>query len=72
MEAAKIGKKERKHLNRWIYCHHCGHFEYQWFKGTEKDWWGEHYVFHCGMCNEAIFIPRDTTAAVIDGSAAAA
>jgi len=72
MEAAELGKKERRRLNFWVYCHHCGYFEYQRFKGIETEWGKEHYVFRCGLCKEEILIPRDTLAAAIDGAAAAA
>jgi len=67
----KLGKKERRLMNFWVYCHHCGYFGYQGFKGIRRDGGGTHYVFYC-VCREEILVPRDTLAAVIDRTEAAA
>jgi len=75
MEAAELGKKERRRLNFWVYCHHCGWFGEQRFQGIETEWGKDYYVFRCrwsGGCNEEILIPRDTLASVVDGAEAAA
>jgi len=73
MGNAKLGKKERRLMNFWVYCHHCGYFGYQGFKGIRKEELGTHYhyVFYC-VCRKEILVPRDTLAAVVDGAEAAA